>query len=176
MSTELPTYRPEKNEILDDNARKFIVETITPEFLETNNASAYTMTTDWLETGEDNEKKLAYKKFDTGDTQILLIEKTTKDGDRTSEKQKITEEEYTQLLESSLLRLAKRRYEFTYTQNGTSFSVKYDEFAESDLCILEVDATSEEKRNSFRPGDFPVELKEVTGDIHYYGYRVARML
>lgn len=176
MSAEFPTHTPEKNEILDDNARKFIVETIMPEFLEEHRASAYTMITDWLVTGEDNEKKLAYKKFYTGDTQILLIEKITKDGDRTSEKQKITKEEYEQLLASSLLRLEKKRYEFTYAQNDTPFSVKYDEFAESNLRLLEVDATSEEERSSFTPHNFPVELKEVTGDINYYGYRVADIL
>jgi hypothetical protein len=173
MSAEIPTHNPEKKEVLDDNARKFIVETIDPTLLVETRASSYTLTTDWLETGEDNEKKLAHKKFDNGDIQILLIAKVTKDGNRTSEKTKITEDEYKRLLESSVLHLEKKRHEFTYAQNGVSFSMKYDEFADSELRILEVDAASDEMRDSFIPEDFPAELIEVTGDTQYYGYRVA---
>lgn len=173
MSLENPVANPEKKEILDDNARKFIAETIDPQFLEEHRASSFTLTTDWLETGEDNEKKLAYKEFDSGEIQILLIAKVTKDGCRTSEKVKITDEEYKRLLESSVLHLEKKRHEFTYTQNGIPFSMKYDEFADSELRILEVDAASDEMRDSFIPEDFPAELIEVTGDTQYYGYRVA---
>lgn len=163
-------------EILDDNARKFTVDTIDPKFLKEMEASSFTLTTDWLETGEDNEKKLAYKEFDNGDIQILLISKITKNGSRTSEKEKITEEKYKELLDSSILHLEKKRYEFTYVQKDISFSVKYDEFAESKLCILEVDATNEQERDSFSPGNFPSELIEVTGDMKYYGYRVATVV
>jgi hypothetical protein len=92
-------------EILDDNARKFIVDPINHAFLEENGASLFTLTVDWLETGEDNEKKLAYKKFDNGDIQILLISKITKDGNRTAVKEKIAEEEYEELASSSILHL-----------------------------------------------------------------------
>jgi hypothetical protein len=175
MSAEIPTNSPEKRETLDDNARKLTVDVIDHAFLEENGASSYTLIVDWLETGEDNERKVAYKKFDNGDIQILLISKVTKDGNRTSEKEKITEEEYKELVTSSVLHLEKKRYEFIYTQNNIPFSVKYDEFAESDLCMLEVDASSEEERNSFSPGDFPSKLTEVTGDMQYYGYRVAHI-
>lgn len=164
---------PAKKEILDDNARKFIVEAIKPKFLKDNGASSFTLTVDWLETGEDNEKKVAYKKFGNGDVQILLITKITKSGRRTSEKEKITEETYKEFLGSSILHLKKKRYEFEYTQNNIPFSVKYDEFANSKLCMLEVDASSEEGRNSFNLSEFPSELTEVTGNISYYGYRVA---
>lgn len=167
---------PKKKETLDDNARKFIVEAIDLKFLKDNRASSFTLTVDWLETGEDNEKKIAYKKFDNGDVQILLITKVTKSGHRTSEKEKITEEQYKELLGSSILHLEKKRYEFEYTQNDVPFSIKYDEFANSRLCMLEVDASSEEERNSFNASEFPSELTEVTGDISYYGYRVATIV
>jgi hypothetical protein len=173
MLEKAPTNSPEKKEIIDDNARKFIVNAIDPKFLEENRATSFNLITDWLEIGDDDEKKVAYKEFENGNIQTLLIAKITKNGDRTSEKEKITEDKYEELLSSSMLHLEKKRSEFTYTQNGTAFSVKYDEFAESKLCILEVDAINEEERNSFSPGDFPGELTEVTGDIRYYGYRVA---
>lgn len=173
MSVEIPKHNPEKKEKLDDNARKFITNALSPEFLGASGASSFTLTVDWLETGEDNEVKVARKEFDNGDVQILLIAKTTKDGSRTSEKEKISEEKYQQLKASTVLHLEKTRYEFEYEQDGTSFSVKYDEFADSKLNMLEVDALSEEERNSFSPNEFPAELEEVTGDMRYYGYRVA---
>jgi hypothetical protein len=175
MTAEILTDDQEKKERLDDNARKFVTETLDPKFLDTNSASSFTLTVDWLETGEDNEVKVAHKKFDNGDVQILLIAKTTKDGSRTSEKNKITEERYHQLKASSVLHLKKKRYEFEYTQNDTSFSIKYDEFADSRLNMLEVDASSEVERNSFNPDAFPSKLEEVTGYIQYYGYRVAKV-
>ncbi len=174
MTAEIPPKSPEKKETLDDNARKFTAEPIDPAFLEEHGASSFTLTVDWLETGEDNEEKLAYKKFDNGGVQILQISKTTVDGNRTSQKEKITEEKYRELLGSPiLLHLKKKRHEFEYTQGGVTFSMKYDEFADGTLCMLEVDAASEEERDSFSPGDFPSRLDEVTGDTQYYGYRVA---
>ena len=45
--------------------------------------------------------------------------------------------------------LRKKRYEFSYTQNDTSFSLKYDEFAGDKPYMLEVDAASEEEKESF---------------------------
>lgn len=173
---DIPKNDPEKKEKLDDNARKFITEALDSKFLEDNNASSFTLTVDWLETGEDTEVKVAHKKFDNDEVQILLIAKTTKDGNRISEKEKISEERYQQLKVSSVLHLEKKRYEFDYEQNGTPFSVKYDEFADGKLNMLEVDASSEEQRESFDPKEFPSELKEVTGDIRYYGYRVAEII
>lgn len=176
MSAEIPTNNPEKKETLEDNARKFITETLSSEFLEEHNASSFKLTVDWLETDEDNEKKLAYKEFDSGDIQILLITKTTQDGSRTSEKQKITEEEYRELLVRSKLHLEKKRYEFEYVQNEIPFSLKYDEFEDEKLRILEVDASTEEERSAFSPSDLPGGLSEVTGDMRYYGYRVANVI
>lgn len=176
MSEKMPVNNPEKKETLDDNARKFTVDTLDTTFLEENNAYSFVLTVDWLETGEDDEKKVAHKKFDSGDVQILLISKVMKDGSRTSEKEAISEEDYKGLLASSVLHLEKRRYEFTYTQGSTSFAVKYDEFGEGKLRVLEVDASSEEERNSFNPSEFPVALDEVTGDMQYYGYRIASIV
>lgn len=173
MSIKITPQLERNKETLEDNARKFVVESIDSIFLKDNRASSFTLIVDWLEAGEDNEKKVARKEFDNGDVQILLIAKNTKDGNRTSEKQKITEEEYAKLIASSILHLEKRRYEFEFTQNHISFSVKYDEFTKSDLRIVEVDAPSEEERDLFNPIDFPSQLSEVTGDINYYGYNVA---
>lgn len=176
MPIDIPKNNPEKKEKLDDNARKFTTEALDPEILGANGASSFTLTVDWLETGKDTEVKVAHKKFDNDEVQILLIAKTTKDGDRVSEKEKIDEERYQRLKASSVLHLEKKRYEFEYEQNGTPFSIKYDEFADGKLNMLEVDASSEERRESFDPEKFPAELEEVTGDIRYYGYRVAEVI
>lgn len=171
--SEIPKHNPEKREMLDDNARKFVTEPIDPRFLEENSATSFDLIVDWLEVGDDNEKKVAYKKFANGEVQILLISKITKDGKRTSEKERITEEKYQELLDSSILHLEKKRHEFEYAQNGITFSMKYDEFGSRELNLLEVDASSEEKRDTFQPVDFPNRLDEVTGDLKYYGPRIV---
>ena len=93
MSEKMPVTNLEKKETLDDNARKFTVDTIDATYLEDNKATSFELTVDWLEIGEDHEKKVAHKKFDNGDVQILLISKVTKDGSRTSEKEAITEKQ-----------------------------------------------------------------------------------
>lgn len=175
MSKEIHVNSPERKEVLDDNARKFILKELDSDFLREHDASSFVLIVDWLETGEDNEKKVAYKKFDNGNVQILLISKTTKDGNRTSEKEKITEERYNEFVASSILHLEKKRYEFEYPKGDVTFSMKYDEF-DGGLCILEVDAPSEAERNAFNTGDFSSELEEVTGDARYYGYKVAEMV
>lgn len=162
---------------LDDNARKFVVGAIDRTFLKDHDASSFTLIADWLETDEDSEKKLVYKEFDNGDIQILLISKlTTDDGKRTSVKEKITKEAYEEILNLSVLHLEKKRHEFEYAQNNISFSMKFDAFSKGELYMLEVDAPSEEERNAFKPSDFPFKLTEVTGDMNYYGYRVADIL
>lgn len=176
MSVEIPTNTPEKKEILDDNARKFTLDTLDDAYLNEHKASSFVLTVDWLETEEATEKKVAYKQFSTGDVQILLIAKATEDGNRTTTKERISVEEYTALVAASVLHLEKKRYEFEHTQNGTVFSMKYDEFSGSNLRILEVDAVDEATRNAFDPQNFPSSLHEVTGDVKYYGYRVATVL
>jgi hypothetical protein len=176
MSEKLPVSTPERNELLDDNARKFVVEAIDHELLQGNGVISYSLTVDWLETDEHNEKKLAYKQFDSGDRQILLISKLAENGKRLSKKTPISEDDYNDLRNSSILHLKKRRYEFVSTQDAISFSIKFDEFAGSPLRILEVDAATERERNSFDPSRFPAGLAEVTGEISYYGYRVASLV
>ena len=178
MTGEIPRNNPEKKELLDDNARKFVVDTIDSEFLHEHNAKSFLLTTDWLEMGENSEKKLAHKKYESGEIEILLIQKFTQNGKRTvPPKEKLTEEQYQEFLAlSPALHVEKKRHEFDYSQNGISFSVKYDEFVGSELRILEVDAQNEAERDCFEPGAFPYDVTEVTGDIRYYGYRVAAVL
>lgn len=161
---------------LDDNARKFTLNPIDPQFLTEHQATTYTMIADWLETGDDDEKKIVYKQFNTGNIQILLISKVTVGDSRTTVKQKITAKQYEELLADSTLCIVKNRSEFAYIQNGISFDMKYDEFAGSKLCILEVDGASEQARHSFDPSGFPAPLVEVTGNTRYYGYRTATAL
>lgn len=175
MSSEAPKQEksPEKNQLFDDNARKFIVEELDKRLLDNPGVVSFVLTTDWLETNEDSETKLAHKVFDSGDVQILLIKKVMNGSKRVSEKHKITDEEYRELLAGSVLRIQKKRFEFNYTQSGIDFSMKYDRFSESNLRILEVDAPGDEKRGLFDPGSFPSKLVEVSGDLRYYGYRVA---
>lgn len=164
---------PEKNELIDDNARKFIVEELDEVLLDASGTVSFVLTTDWLETNDDSETKLAHKLFDSGDVQILLIKKVTNSCKRESEKHNITDEEYRELLAGSVLRVQKKRFEFNYAQSGIDFSMKYDRFSESNLRILEVDASSDEDRGVFDPNAFSGKLVEVTGDMRYYGYRVA---
>lgn len=178
MSVEIPRNNPEKKELLDDNARKFTLDTIDPEFLQKNNTKSFLLTTDWLEMDESSEKKLAHKRYGDGDVEILLIQKFTQNGKRTvPPKEKLTEDQYQEFLAlSPALRVEKMRHEFNYIQNGISFSVKYDEFVDSELRVLEVDAQNEAERDSFASRAFPYDLTEVTGDVQYYGYRVATKL
>ncbi len=163
----------QQKEFLEDNARKFVVDTISSEFLETNNATSYLLVTDWLETRGDNEKKIVRKVLEDGTVQMLLISKVTIGGNRTSEKEKITEQRYKKILADSILHVEKRRYEFKHTQAGTEFDIKYDVFTDSSLRVLEVDALSDVERESFVPSVMLNGLREVTGDLQYYGYRVA---
>lgn len=176
MSEIAARSTPEKKEILDDNARKFVVESIDTGFLSKNSPFSYLLAVDWLAVGEDTEEKIAYKKFDSGDIQILLISKVTINGSRTSEKKTITQTEYEKLLSGSILHLEKKRSEFDYLQKDVQYSLKFDEFAAGKLCILEIDADSAEKRSRFDPSDFPATMTEVTGDMQYYGYRMAEVI
>ena len=175
-SNEKDIHNPEVKKPLDDNARKFLVTPISPDFLIDNQASSFVLIVDWLETNEDNEKKIAFKQFDNGDSQILLISKVTVDGNRTSVKEPISAEEYKKLTASSVLHLEKRRYKLDYVQSGVAYSLKYDEFSDKKLCVLEVDGSDEDTRNAFEPSDFPASLDEVTGDMKYSGYRVAHVI
>ncbi len=168
---ELGPERPK--EILDDNARKFTLAEIDANLFDTPDSNSYLMITDWLETNESEETKVVYKRFDNGEALILLITKVTKDGDRTSEKTKITDQKYSELVIKSKIHSEKVRTEFTYHQHGIDFSMKFDQFTDNALHILEVDASSDEERAVFDYRAFPSRLSEVTGNLQYYGFRVA---
>lgn len=170
------TINPSINAAQDDNARKFITPVLDQQFLTDNSAVSYMLIVDYIETVEDSERKIVYRQYDSGVTKILSITKVTKDGSRTAEKKSITKAEYDKLLPSSVLHIEKKRNEFAITQNGVEYEAKYDEFSNSSLRMIEVDAASEELRAIFDPTVFHYDLREVTGDVRYYGYHVAEML
>ncbi len=182
--TEIPTNTPEKQVALDDNDLKFTLSDlpfgVLYENAEERKVRSYLLTTDWLETGETNEKKIVRKKHEDGTIEMLLIEKQTDaTGNRPEppKKEILNEEQYNQLLLQSVLRVEKVRSEFKYQQNGTTFSMKYDDFVGSKLRVLEVNAGSEAERLSFDRNEFlPGQLTNVTGQIEYYGYRVAKLV
>lgn len=160
---------------MEDNARKFIVDAIDFDFLKENNVTSFLLVVDWLITQEDAEKKVVYKKFDTGVVQFWLVEKIIDSGNRITNKNKLSDLEYKDLLKHSTVHLEKKRHEFNFIQDNVSFAVKYDEF-EGELRMLEVDASNEVERNNFKLENFPYKLTEVTGDLRYYGYRVSEMI
>lgn len=176
MSAEFPTNTPEKHETLSDNDRKFIVGTIDQEFLAEHSAISYDLITDWLETNKDNETKLARKKFIDKDDQLLYIAKITVDDERKTKKTKLSETEYTKLLKHDVQHVEKTRYEFKFSQNGIEFTAKYDEFNDSTLRILEIDANTTDERNQFDPTIFPYTLDEVSDDKNYSGFRIIGIL
>ena len=175
--SEIPLATPEKNEAIDDNARKFTLDGLAPAFLDGNNADSYVMTTDWLVTDENSEEKLVYKKFKNDEVKILLIKKVMdENGKRKSVKKEIPQEKYEELKTTSILQVEKTRYEFSHSQNGTDFSLKYDEFTNSELRVLEVDAEDDNGRELFDKTTFAAGLTEVTGNLDFYGYRVAALI
>jgi hypothetical protein len=131
---------------------------------------------DWMVTEDDSEKKLVYKKFDNGEIQFILVEKVINGSNRVTNKKKLTELEYKDLLSSTKVHLEKRRFEFNYIQSNISFALKYDEFKGGKLIMLEVDGANEVERTAFNAKDFPYKLAEVMGDMRYYGYRVVQMI
>lgn len=177
MTRESLPQNTQEVERAPDDARKFIVHEVDRTLLEADEVVRCYFPTDWLETDEDSEKKIVRKTFDDGSIQMLLIAKTTEDGKRHSEKRKLSQEEYDTLKEHTVLSVEKTRYSFVFLQDGTQFQVNYDEFADSDLKILEVDAKPEELRALFRTELFPGTLEEVAAsDRSYEGYRVASHL
>ena len=176
MPEEIPVSQPEKKEAIDDNARKFILDAIDPQFLRGGGAISYDLVTDWLITDAASEKKVVYKKFESREVEYFAIEKISDGRGRKTNKKKISEGEYKILLGSSILRSAKRRSDFNFVQNGTSFAMKYDEFPNEKLHMLEIDAATETERTKFNIDEFPFKLTEVTGDLRYYGYRVAETI
>lgn len=170
----LPSGNLENEKPVADNARKFIVTYFDQSLLATDSVTSFTLTTNWLKLGENDETKIVHKDFHNGKVQTLLIEKVTDNGNRTTLKSEITAREYAEKRSDSLVEVVKERYEFAVEQNGIAFSMKYDEFVgPSGLCVLEVDAVNEETRSCFDPYAFSQGLREVSGDRGYEGYRVA---
>jgi hypothetical protein len=161
---------------MEDNARKFITGHIGTDFLKQSHASSYDLVIDWIVTEEESEEKVVRKQSEDGAVQLILVEKVISDGKRITEKKKLTEEECKSLLGNTTVHLEKRRYEFSFIQDDISFDLKYDEFSGGKLCLLEVDAPNEDLRNGFLPDHFPYKLKEVTGDMNYYGYRIVPII
>lgn len=177
MQEQTPTGTVERKETFDDNARKFTLpDSIDRTFLANAHASLCTLVTDWIVTEEQSERKIVLKKFDNGEQQRFLIQKISTPFNRTTQRKLLTETEYAALRASSVLRMKKRRFEFVYTQNGTDFTLKYDEFPNNSLRILEVDAPTDEVRRTFKPEQFPFKMKEVTEDPAYRGYRITEIL
>ena len=187
MNAEIPQPEKERKDAVDDNARKFEVGPIDEQLLKENEARSFELTVDWLETDKDSETKLAYRDHGNDNVEILLITKVTDEhGKRMTVRDDISEEDYAKRLPSSVIRLKKKRYQFTYTQSGTPFSINYDVYPGSKLRILEVDVpkaddsnidNSTEDRKPFDRDDFPIELgEERTGDRQYDGFRIADLV
>lgn len=189
MSAEIPTTSPEKREkqVAKDNARKFLVEPLSPESREELGISKpVTLTTHFL----DDQKKIvrkAYpesKKHPKGKIEIWLIQKVfDENGDRITERQEMPEENYNyeELCRSSVFTYKKDRFQFEHAdQNGILRTMSYDEFDNDDhnrkLCMLEVDAPTKEARDSFNPTEFPVPLTEVSGVPGYTGSEIIGTL
>lgn len=197
--TEIPKTNPEqekKEAGVDDNARKFIVGPIDKSFLEKSGVSSTKLIIDWvdrsiindffsrdelelIDEGDETEVKLAYKEdLNNRNIEILLIAKIIyKNGTRKKIPKHLDKEKYENFkesLEPTSPHLEKIRHEFTYTQNDVPFPVKYDEFVGSDLRMLEVEDSSEGKH--FDSDNFPIELREVSDDPRYSGYRVAEVI
>lgn len=170
------TQPESKMEMMDDNARKFIISNIDQEFLKKRAAVSYTLVMDWIGIDPDDDRKIVCKTFTDGQSQILLVSKITKNGNRQVEKKPITQEEYQELLKSSRTHVEKKRFEINFTQDGQSFLLKYDEIKNSQLCLLEVDAPTAEVRASFDPKKFPYLLSEVTGNSQYYASRITEVI
>ena len=160
---------------VDDNARKFTLEPLSTGFLDDVRATSFNLTIDWLEMAEETEVKLSRKAYDDGNTQLYRIEKRTVDGNRTSTKVPISQDKYDRLLANSVLRIEKRRHEFKYVQGHVLFDMKYDEFKDSPLRILEVEEIEGEKGEHFQPAEFMLPLTEVSDDPQYTGYHIADM-
>lgn len=174
MSTEKPISTPERRNAVSDNARKFVLEPLGQSFFADTPRTTFTLAIDWISTEEASEEKLAHKTFVDGTVEILHIAKVTDtDGKRTTVKNPISLDEYETLRASSTKHLEKVRTDFTYTQGDVSYPAKYDVFTGTSLVLLEVE---DEDKEPFQPVNFPTNLKEVSGDAAYSGYRICETL
>lgn len=180
MNHELPAHEREvTQESKLDNARKFITLPLDKRFLDEHGAIAYKMITHWDESS-DTDKKLVAKQYSDGTEKFREIEKVPDgQGGRKAYSRDITAADYYEKLaklDANTVPSEKLRCEFLYQQGAVTFEVKYDQFVDSELCILEVDAANPELRAVFRAEDFPSELREVSGDKRYEGKNVRTMV
>jgi hypothetical protein len=163
--------------ISGDNARKFISETIEPNFLVKNKATISHLTIDWIYTNGNKEVKIVLCKPEDGRTQYRRITKFSRGMNRTSIREIINKKEYISLKRSSKICIKKRRCKFHFFQDGSKFIIHYDEFINSKFRIIEVDFANEDRKQvSFDSHRFPYKLREVSRIVKFSGYRVARQL
>lgn len=155
-----------------DNARKFLVDEFDPALIP-EGATSYVMTTVWTDMSEENDAKAVHKVYDDGAPDgYFFVEKVGPHGAREAKRRIISKAEYDQAIighEQSTAR--KRRTEFTLD----GLEMKFDEYLDGPLHIIEVDAATPEAREAFDPGVFPWKLHEIF-DESYDGYRVLKHL
>ena len=124
---------------------------------------------------ENGEKRLRKRKYKEEYTYYLSLQKDTdKHSERIFLERKIKEDEYMQLLDktdSNLATINKDRYCFTFQ----SQYFRLDIIPELDsIGILEIELT-DKNRKVFIPAGFCI-IKEVTDDVNYRNYNLARIL
>ena len=185
MSNFPPTPETEAKPV-SDNARKFIVDPIEPELIPVNNSFVHNMVIHWMSTEPRFEVKVVKKinARDDMDGAILRIMKTThEDGRRETTREPIPYGEFLEVCERfpDTPHLEKRRTEFFVVQNDKPYLIKYDEFSDSDLRMIEVEIDprakmTEDDLNGFDPAEFFDVRDEVTADPSYKGYRIVETL
>lgn len=164
--------------IANDDARKFVTTSFGDAFLKRHNAETFNLTTDWLFGGDSCEIKIVCRQYSDRGDRYHLITKYADGTTRRSYKLELQEKAYLRLTKSSCAHLEKERCEFDFVQDHVPFILKLDRYGVKGYCVLEVDAASRQEadRRSFRPDRFPYELREVSGDLRYYGIRLATNL
>lgn len=196
INDPIPSAMAEKDSAPpEDNARKFVLTGLTPEFLSEygEEATSADLMIDFIEVGVDREVKVVHKTADDGTVTMTLIENVTKeDGGRVPTKSNLAdiynvpsknggrlfqspEAMYQDLSNRSLCRIGKNRLEFGYKQDDRRLTLKFDTFNGSTLRLLEVDGTPDD-RDAFDPDDFPVRLTEVSDNPEFTGATIAGVL
>src|SRR5690349_11213626 len=94
----------------DDNARKFLLDGLTPEFLLHVGAKRFDLVIDFIEFGVDREVKLVHKTAEDGTVKMLRTTKVVVDGLRTSDPVVLSEDAYKAELNRSVRKVVKRQY------------------------------------------------------------------
>ena len=177
MTHELPQSNPNNRETQKpDNDRKFILESLNPEDVADGAVTAYDMEVYFIEIEPGRETKIVRKIYADGSVKTLKITKVTVNDERTTDKVEIDDEEPESLAQRAVKHFEKRRHEFTYTQGGNTFNLKYDDYADVPLYMLEVGADDQMQIPTFVAQDFPATLTEVSDDKRYSGHRITEVL